>query len=575
MLTSNIIDGYSIPAKDFRISDFPRDMKIPTVDFVYQYIAGLIMRIPNMKNAILAEILKDQDAYKKAKKRILYPDTDLGYLFINDNTELNVQALNILAFFLEVAKKPNKTREELVALLLRMYEDGAIKRYYPAFLSENQTDRVLQSEYRNAGVALRLFSAASKRDSATFSKLVHSLDEQIPGAELMEKFVREAVGEEIWNARTLNDMQDIEGRIFHIYLPQDMDFSMLGEDSQTETYDSALTHERPRVSMLFSNFRVSQGCGIGSSVMDKFVISASVKKMICRIMYLTGNRTPEDMVHSLLTDQRMHDTYVSLVYMCAVSKHCSDLYKQNILRENLNGSMMASLQNQNEALNNRSAELDAKEKALVDMKAKVVSDVSVEYQSYRANSMKREAALKDRIHKQNDQIRELKTKIAELSGQLSTNDANDVISCDEPQIEEPEIQGSKQPPIDYHAELNRLSENLTIAFCGGNQNYINNLQASLPGFTYINEKDIGRCDQAIRNCDVVLFCTQCLGHSLYGKVKKICRQLKIPYQHLSPVTSVSLSEKQIYDAVMACRLRSESEDPDGLPGRKQRTTSAI
>lgn len=572
MLTSNIIDGYSIPAKDFRINDFPRDMKIPTVDFVYQYIAGLIMRIPHMKNAILAEILKDQDAYKKAKKRILYPDTDLGYLFINDNTELNVQALSVLAFFLEAAKKPNKTREELVALLLRMYDNGAIKRYYPAFLSENQTDRVLQSEYRNAGVALRLFSAASKRDSATFSKLVHSLDEQITGAELMEKFVREAVGEEVWNARTLSDMQDIEGKIFHIYLPQDF---VLSGEPQTGTYDSALTHERPRVSMLFSNFRVSQGCGIGSSVMDKFIISASVKKTICRIMYLTGNRTPEDMVHSLLTDQRMHDTYVSLVYMCAVSKHCSDLYKQCILQENLNSSMMASLQSQNEALNNRSAELDAKEKALMDMKAKVVSDASAEYQSYRANAMKREAALKDRIHKQDDQLQDLKAKIAELSGQLSTDDNNGMASFEEPPAEKAEIPGSKQSPIDYHAELNRLSEELTIAFCGGNQNYINNLQASLPGFTYINEKDIGRCDQAIRNCDVVLFCTQCLGHSLYGKVKKICRQLKIPYQHLSPVTSVSLSEKQIYDAVMACRLRSESEDPDELSGRKQRITDAI
>lgn len=575
MLTSNIIDGYSIPAKDFRISDFPRDMKIPTVDFVYQYIAGLIMRIPHMKNAILAETLKDQEAYKKAKKRILYPDTDLGYLFLNDNTELNVQALSVLAFFLEAAKKPNPIHEELVALLLRMYDNGALKKYYPAFLSENQMDRVLQSEYRNVGVALRLFSAASKRDSATFSKLVHSLDDPIPGAELMEKFVREAVGEEIWNAKTLSDMQDIEGRIFHIFLPQDMEISIITGDPQTYTQDSSLTHERPRVSMLFSNFRVSQGCGIGSSVMDKFIISASVKKMICRIMYLTGNRTPEDMVHSLLTDQRIHDAYVSLVYMCAVSKHCSVLYKQKILQENLNSSMMASMQNQNEALNNRSAELDAKEKALMDMKAKVVSDVSEEYQSYRANALKREAALKDKIHKQDDQIKDLKARLAELSGQLSADDCNMASSSEEPLPERIEVPGSNQHSIDYHAELNRLSKELTIAFCGGNQNYINNLQASLPGFTYINEKDIGRCDQAVRNCDIVLFCTQCLGHSLYGKVKKICRQLKIPYQHLSPVTSVSLSEKQIYDAVMACRLRSESEDPDELSGRKQRITDAI
>lgn len=558
MLTNNIVDGYAIPAKDFRIYDFPRDMKIPTVDFIYQYIAGLVMRIPHMKDIVLAEVQRDQEQYKKSKKRILLPDTDLGYLFLPNDTEFNVQALSVLAFFLNSAKRQNKSCEEFVSLLLRMYNNGAIEKYYFANNSGAVLDQVSQAEYRHVGIALQLFLAASQRNSSAFSKLVHSLDDDIPEAESMAIFVQEAVGEKIWNARTLGDMQRIEGEAFHI-LPS-VDIKALSQGQQDAS--PIMANERPRVSMLFANFRISEGLGIGISVMDRFVISTSVKKLICKIMYLTGNRHPDDMVHNALTDQRMHDAYISLLYMYAVSKHCSELYHRCILYENITGSVTTSLQLQESELNNRAADLDAREKALKEKEKQASSDVDEKFYEYRASALKREAALKDKIHSQEEQINRLKEELAKYKPDTEPELTSINEDPGEPETDEP----NKESSIDYHAELTLLSNDLTIAFCGGNQNYINNLQAQLPGLTYINGKDIGRCDQAIRNCDVVLFCTQSLGHSLYGKVKNICRQLKIPYQHLSPVTSVSLSEKQIYDAVKACCHQlhtTESEDSNG------------
>lgn len=566
MLTNNVIDGFFVPTNCLTVQDYPRDMRIPTVDFVYQYIAAITLRIKHVREIILNEVSKHNSWYKKCKKRILNDDTYLGFLFADDDKKRNIQALNILAFFIYGAKEKDAACEKCVELLLRLYENNSLQKYFAVNCAEQFPDvseTVLRAQHRNTGVALKLFHAASKKDNEQFVQLVRSLDEDLPFLEPMIQFVREAVGEKVWNARTLMDIQLEECDIFHMRptIEELRERIQQGQRSAVPTYNAATANERPRVSMLLSNFRVSEGLGIGSDIMNQFMITKDIRTTVCRIMLMTMNRSPVNMVHNSLTDQRIRDSYISLLYMYGVSKYCVKMFKKNIYLENQFGSAALALQRQEKELTERESAIKQREADLEETQKTPGVD-NDEFYQYRANAMKRESALRKKNEELQDRIKLLEGKIEELTSTCDQNPIPSVASMIENVtdiIDDAEDMGN-ETAIDYHSKLLTLSDSLTIAFCGGNQNYINNLRAQQPHLTYINGKDIASCDQAVRNCDIVLFCTQSLGHSLYGKIKKICQQREIPYKHLKQVTSVPLSEKMIYEAVLASQRTASSEE---------------
>lgn len=135
---------------------------------------------------------------------------------------------------------------------------------------------------------------------------------------------------------------------------------------------------------------------------------------------------------------------------------------------------------------------------------------------------------------------------------------------EESERENPEVKKSIEVeetiPDDKVCQLiSNASRKYKIFIIGGNANLMKKVIVKYPDLSCYHMKKIGEWDGMLTDADLILFKTDCLGHTYYSKAKSISMAKKIPYKYLKTVTSMELLERDIVDKLVESGLVTESD----------------
>lgn len=547
MVTQNVINGFVIPDDIAEIRDFPREFKISTVDFVYQWIAFLIECFPLRKEII--ELAQSDNDCQKMKRKILKGENDLT-IILAGNDGLTDTALDILSYLVIKADKTNPTLYQIVKKI-----DGESDKLFEKMFHENDLSK--RTITRGFKAALDIFQAASVKDGDSIRKIVKDFDNSFSdsGTEAMMAFVKEAVSD-IWDVATLGDMiyalrYDSDCNSWD--MPEMADFFTQAVKNGVAPAPPLNMSSRPRIDMCMSSFRISTSIGVNHHSLYKFPITEKMKERICAIMAMSCTVDPRKMVHRASIDRGIRDAYIALVWQYVVSSFGEKQQKNAILEKsttiyNQRKLRKRELENKKyeEQLKQKASEVK-KEVAEASTNAKL-EKVKKELYDFKATSMKRETALRKKNDDAESRIHELEKLLANAERKLiqlrpETSEFDDFDDSDAGICEQ------ETEVIDYHKELNQMAKNKKIVFCGGQQNFVNMLRNAQPDISYVDQCNLATCDALIANSDIVIFRVTQMSHSLYGKAKQICKARGIRFEHLPNVTSIPLTEELIYTLI--------------------------
>lgn len=540
MLTANIINGHSLPADCRIVRNAPREFSIPTVDFVYQRMTMLACCMD--KDWFHEEYKRGISLYGKVKKRILAGDNEIELLLLGSNTLVD-NNFDVLSVLIGNAEKKNK--------LISDFAEEAHASVWDVISTTIPGDSRAENELKKTFVlAANIFWAATCNDDAEIRKCVKKLPVHISTeTEIMQKFVKEAIGE-LWDCKTIGDIILHKQKDIPASAATMPELGMLFPGEQKKVADTAI--HRPKVDMCISSFQLSACTGIRHTDIYSFALTDLVKHRLCEIMASGCTVAPSELSHGVAVDRGMEDAYTALVWEYAISEFANAQQRNAILERSMIELRLhrmrvkdANIQAAAERIKIQEAELRKEQRALGQVEE--LKKVRDDYFNYKVSSKKREDALRSRIRQLKEKIEELETKYNTEHLCQCTEEKTAEVSqlCAAPE----NVTADKEVFIDYREKLRELAKVKKLVFVGGNQNYINNLRASQPDITYVNDTDVASCDMLIAHCDAVIFRTSQMSHSLYYKIKAICKNRDIPIRHIESVTAIPLTEELIYKAL--------------------------
>lgn len=203
------------------------------------------------------------------------------------------------------------------------------------------------------------------------------------------------------------------------------------------------------------------------------------------------------------------------------------------------------LLNQNEEAEKKIRELEEKYERIIQEKDAVI-------EKYR-KAEKAESGAKGHIERLEQDNKELSEECSIL---------RDLLAEYEEKI--PEVQKSikveKTIPSNQICQLiENASTKHKIFIIGGNENLMKKVGAKYPGLQWYHTRRMSEWDYMLADADLILFKTDCLGHTNYAKAKSVAGSHNIKYDYLKTVTSIELLERDIVDKFMENGLITEDE----------------
>lgn len=118
------------------------------------------------------------------------------------------------------------------------------------------------------------------------------------------------------------------------------------------------------------------------------------------------------------------------------------------------------------------------------------------------------------------------------------------------QINEADTETTVEKLQEIYIVLSDFFEKNRTVLVGGHPNLVSRFSQKYPQVSCLPLNRIASCDAKIKNAKIILFKTNFMNHSVYGKVKAIANRNSIPFYHVPEENSLEHIEKSIYEWII-------------------------